>query len=234
MLGTHGPRFEIRQQVFSAGQTQGKDWMMDFYDDAILSFDQYVGELFDYLSKTDRLKNTIVIVYSDHGMRWKIHQRVPLIFWFPGGEHRGNIQSNVQNIDIAPTVLGYLGISIPQWMIGRSLIMVDAKVPQHIFSASVESSLIEVSTDGVWAVQAERSSPPFYQVGYVGLVTCDQWYELYVQEPGLLYGEIEGHTQPCDSSIAPDRVKQILLDHLFQNGFDILSFPDSIPAHRSK
>jgi arylsulfatase A-like enzyme len=116
MLGTHGPRFEIRKQVFSAGQEQNTDWMPDFYDDAILSFDQYVGQLFDYLSSSGKLNNTIVIVYSDHGLNWTIYNKVPLLFWFPNGEYAGKIQVNVQNIDITPTILNYLHIPIPAWM----------------------------------------------------------------------------------------------------------------------
>ncbi len=233
MLGTHGPRFEIRQQVFSAGLTQDSDWMMDFYDDGILNFDQYIGELFSYLSESGKLKNTIVVVYSDHGMMWKIHQRVPLIFWFPDGKHMGTIQANVQNIDIAPTILDYLDVPIPEWMDGESLISEDLKPPQYIFSASVDSNLIEVSKNGVWQVQWENSSPPFYQVGYVGLVACNEWYELYVQNPSLSYGEIKGYPEPCALSAlpTPEQAKQILLDHLFQNGFDVSSFPNSVPLH---
>jgi hypothetical protein len=231
MLGTHGPRFEIREQVFSAGQTQDKDWMMDFYDDAILAFDQYVGELFDYLTDSGTLENTIVIVYSDHGMQWKIHQRMPLLFWFPQDDYQGGIQSNVQNIDIAPTLLSYLGIPVPVWMEGQSLIAENLKAPKYIFSASVESNLIDVTGEGLWAVEAERRKPPFYQLGYIGLVACNQWYELYVQEPSLHYGSVTGHAGPCESTMvpAPAQAKEILLDHLFQHGYDIFSFPASIP-----
>ena len=236
MLGTHGPRFEIREQVFSAGQTQDGNWMMDFYDDSILNFDHYVGELFDYLADSGKLKNTIVIVYSDHGRRWTIHNRVPLIFWFPEGEHAGNITMNVQNIDIAPTVLDYLGIPIPAWMRGQSLLNNASVEPQYIFNASVESSLIEISTEGFWIVDAERKKPPFYQVGYVGLIVCDQWFELYLQNPGMLYGNVNGHTQPCSpgSLLTSDEAEAILLNHLLQNGFDISSFPSSISVQRSE
>ena len=233
MLGTHGPRFEIRQQVFSAGQTQEKDWMMDFYDDAILNFDGYIGELFDYLTDSGILEKTIVIVYSDHGMQWKTRQRMPLLFWFPQGEYQGRIQSNVQNIDIAPTLLSYLGISIPVWMDGQSLIAENLRAPAYIFSASVESNLIDVTGAGLWAVEAERRSPPFYQVGYAGVVACDQWYELYVQNPALLYGMVKGHTGSCRPALStPEQAKQILLDHLLQHGYDISSFPSSISMQR--
>jgi arylsulfatase A-like enzyme len=236
MLGTHGPRFEIRQQMFSAGQKQNKDWMPDFYDDAILNFDRYVGELFDYLSKSGKLKNTIVVIYSDHGEQWSVHQRVPLLFWFPNGAHVGTIQTSVQNIDVAPTILDYLKIPIPDWMDGQSLLSKELQAPPYIFSAAVDSQLIEISKQGLWVVDAGRRTPPFYQLGYVGLVACDQWFELYLQNPAMIYGKVKGHTHSCGSVslLAPEEAKQILLDHLSQNGFDISSFPGTIPIQPSE
>jgi hypothetical protein len=236
MLGTHGPRFEIRDQVFSAGQTQEQDWMIDFYDDAILSFDQYVGELFEYLTKSGQLENTVVIVYSDHGRRWSVHQRVPLLFWFPHQEYTGVMQGNVQNVDIAPTLLGYLGVPIPEWMTGESLIADTPSAAGYIFSASVASDLTAVTADGLWAVEAERRSPPFYQLGYVGMVVCDQWYELYVRNPSLRYGKFRGHAGGCNSPSLkePEQAKQILLDHLSQNGYDVSAFPTLIPVEYSE
>jgi hypothetical protein len=178
----------------------------------------------------------MVIVYSDHGITWTVHQRVPLIFWFPEGEHAGSVQSNVENIDIAPTILDYLRIPIPAWMEGQSLIQDNLTTPAYIFSASVDSSLIEVSKDGLWVVDAERTTPPFYQLGYVGLIACDQWFELYVKNPGMVYGRIKGHTYSCDSGIlpTPEAAQQILLDHLLQNGFDTSSFPSSISVQYSE
>ncbi|HSJ89313.1 MAG TPA: sulfatase-like hydrolase/transferase, partial [Anaerolineales bacterium] len=236
MLGTHGPRFEIRQQSFSAGQQQNKDWMTDFYDDAILSFDGYVGELFDYLAKSDKLENTVVVVYSDHGERWSVHQRVPLLFWFPDGAHAGTIQTNVQNIDIAATILDYLQISVPAWMDGQSLLRKDMKASPYIFSAGVDSELIEISKQGLWVVDTGKRVPPFYQLGYVGLIACDQWFELYLQNPAMFYGKVKGHTYSCDSAAlpTPEEAKHVLLDHLSKNGFDTSSFPSVISIRASE
>ena len=236
MLGTHGPRFEIRQPVFSEGQQQNEDWMMDFYDDAIVSFDQYVGDLFETLAESGKLHNTIVVVYSDHGRQWSVHQRVPLIFWFPGGGHAGTVEKNAQNIDIAPTLLDYLDSSRPEWMDGQSLIGNEHQSPPYIFSASVDSNQIEVTKDGLWVVDSQRKVPPFYQLGYVGLVACDQWFELYLQNPVLREGIVKDHTYPCnsDAKINAQDAKRILLEHLSKNGFDTSSFPTSVPVHNDE
>jgi arylsulfatase A-like enzyme len=56
-------------KIFSSGETQDKSWIPDFYDDAILDSDQYVKNLFDYLENSGKIDNTLVILYSDHGMR---------------------------------------------------------------------------------------------------------------------------------------------------------------------
>jgi hypothetical protein len=107
---------------------------------------------------------------------------------------------------------------------------------EHVFSASVDSSQIEVTREGLWAVETARSSPPFYQVGYVGLVVCDRWYELYVQKPSLRYGTVQGHTGACDPATAPtpDQARQIFLDHLSKHGYDVSAFPGSIPERHSQ
>jgi arylsulfatase A-like enzyme len=78
--------------------------------------------------------NTVVIISSDHGEEFFEHGgvdhghtvyeellRVPLIIKIPGGGS-GRINMPVDTIDVAPTVLDYLGIEIPSSMQGRSLL----------------------------------------------------------------------------------------------------------------
>ena len=90
--------------------------MVDYYDDAILSFDQYAGEVIDSLKASGEYDNTILIINSDHAMQYRMEERIPLIIHFPGDDHAGRISQNVQNLDIAPTILDYLGMAEPAWM----------------------------------------------------------------------------------------------------------------------
>ena len=76
--------------------------MVDFYDDAIREFDGAVGELVEILRARGVLGNTLIIIYSDHGMGSNARLRTPLMFLFPGGELTGGVSTNVQNLDIAP------------------------------------------------------------------------------------------------------------------------------------
>ncbi len=124
LMVTHGYIFNPQEQIFSAGQSieDQEPWSNDFYDDSILDFDTNVGELVDYLTELGLLDNTILIIGSDHGPKGNPLKRVPLVIRFPYRQYAGQIQTNVQNLDIAPTLLDYIGLDQPDWMRGKSLI----------------------------------------------------------------------------------------------------------------
>lgn len=127
LMITHGGDFYTENHVFSKGETQDKQWMEDFYDDAILDYDGYVRDLVAYLKKIGEYDNTIIVLYTDHTQQWNTNGRIPLIFHFPNDEHAGVLTTNSQNMDIAPTLLDSLGIKIPAWMEGGSLLEPIAK-----------------------------------------------------------------------------------------------------------
>jgi len=58
-MGTHGGRFVIEEPKYSLGQRQDKSWMVDFYDDSVLAFDRYIGEIIEYLKTSGQYTNTI-------------------------------------------------------------------------------------------------------------------------------------------------------------------------------
>lgn len=234
MLGTHGPLFHPRQQHFSLSDEQNESWMTDFYDDAIMDFDRDVAKVFDHLSETGELENTIIIVYSDHGMMWKTHARVPLLFWFPNGRYTGFVHSNAQNLDIAPTILDFLQVPQPGWMLGQSLLVGNPPQDRFVFSMNTADGLVTAGNDRLFRVDQTRISAPFYQLGYASLIACDQWYELYFVKPRILYGEIQGSTVDCDSGQILDvqQAKSHLLQNLADNGYDISSYPLEIPIQK--
>jgi membrane-anchored protein YejM (alkaline phosphatase superfamily) len=234
MMGTHGSSFNPRQQVFSAGKQQDNLWMTDFYDDAILDFDRYVGDIVEHLAKTGKLENTIIIIYSDHGMKYQTNERVPLIIRFPNGEQAGRLKNNAQNLDISPTILDYLGVPQPEWMSGLSLIQGEPSIERPIFAASVAHELL-ILDDAFWKIDQNKLTPPFYQLGQVSLIYCNRWYKLYLVNPELFYGDVQGHTAPCVADNLPDPVQAIstILDHLAENGYEVFSFPRDIPINRA-
>jgi hypothetical protein len=166
--------------------------MPDFYDDAIFDFDQYVQEIFKTLSSAGELDKTIVIIYTDHNIKYQTSQRIPLIIHFPKDEYSGRVENNAQNLDIAPTILDYMGISIPSWMTGYSLIRGEPDSTRNIFSATAGR------------VDPKLGEPPFYQFGTINLVVCNKWYRFNTYNNLLFTGSVKGHTSPCENSIMPN------------------------------
>ena len=222
MMGTHGPRFSPNQQYFSAGKTidEQTDWDMDFYDDAVRQFDTNLSQIITTLERQGLLENTLLIVGSDHGILYDQRQRIPLLIRFPGAEITGTIQGNVQNIDVAPTILDYLGLSQPDWMSGHSL-LAGEPVRRYIYGARV--AYLEQNNKGRFRIDLEKTQPPFYQVGTVSVVDCSRWYELDLVTLSLARGVVDGHTQPCpvEQVITAGEAYDLLLAYLRENGYDI-------------
>ena len=95
--------------------------------------DQHVGALLERLKKLGLGSDTLVIFTSDHGEEFLEHRKlghsehiydesihVPLIFHGPGVRPR-MVRQQVSSVDIAPTVLGLLGVAAPARMMGVSL-----------------------------------------------------------------------------------------------------------------
>jgi arylsulfatase A-like enzyme len=77
------------------------------------------------------------VINSDHASQWKITERVPLMIRFPKSAVKGRVAANVQLADVAPTMLSYLGVRIPTWMDGQSLLPATAPSPsRRIFGVS--------------------------------------------------------------------------------------------------
>ncbi|HEX6302726.1 MAG TPA: sulfatase [Anaerolineales bacterium] len=234
LMDTHGAKFTLDKQVFSSGQTQDSGWMTDFYDDAILQFDDYVGNVWSELTKMGELENTIIIIYSDHAQQYQTDQSVPLIIRFPEGEFSGRIRNNVQNIDIAPTILDYMGLPIPKWMEGQSLLAGEPDPVRPIFSTGVTYGTVD--DNGYWTIDLEGIEPPFYQFGYLRAIVCQKWYRINLRDFIWEEGEVVGHSAPCEGEISPDAksVQKEILKRLEMDGFDISSLQTFFSALDSK
>ncbi len=169
-MGTHGPRYYPRLRKFSVDKLQDADLMPEFFEDALLEFDSYFAEIVTLLRQSGKLDSTMIIVYSDHDQRKNIGIKVPLMFYFPGGEYTGTREGNVSIVDIAPTILDYLSIEKPEWMSGESVLR---EPPQNrlIFSAK----------DSFPVLAYKFRKPPFYNFHTVGVVQCDKFTTLELE-----------------------------------------------------
>lgn len=105
------------------------------YAETLLSVDESVGRVLDYLEQEKLLDETLVIYMGDNGFAFGEHglldkrtayeesMRVPMIMrcprLFPGGRA---IEAMVANLDVAPTILAAAGLTAPSEMIGASLL----------------------------------------------------------------------------------------------------------------
>ena len=110
-------------------QTYIKDYLR-----CIRSVDDNVGRVLDYLKDNGLDKNTIVIYMGDQGFylgehgwydkRWMYEEslQMPCLVRYPNGIRSGtSVKAISLNIDIAPTLLEYAGIEIPEDIQGKSL-----------------------------------------------------------------------------------------------------------------
>ncbi|MFW6410361.1 MAG: sulfatase [Halanaerobiales bacterium] len=98
--------------------------------------DNYLGKVLDLMDEHNLWEDTMLIVNTDHGFLLGEHDwwakcvqpfyneiaHTPLFIWDPGsGEKNKKCDSLVQTIDLAPTLLDYFEVEIPETMEGVSL-----------------------------------------------------------------------------------------------------------------
>lgn len=220
-MGTHGPKYYPTRQVFSEGlstETQGK-YVDNFYLDSILDFDGAVYQLFNGLQSRGLLDKSILVVGSDHTQRWSI-ARIPLLIHFPNDEHAGQVMENTQNLDIAPTLLNYLGIAQPAWMQGQPLYEpLDPNRP--IFLVAIPDSSRDPKTN---AIVYPPFVAPFYQFGKATLISCDHYYTISFLKQTFTDAQVQGFVGTCKTP-PPTREEafKLILAHLQRYGFNTSS-----------
>ena len=223
LLVTHGEKFNPKQQVFSLGQQQNTNWMTDFYDDAILNYDQIVEQAIDQLKKKGLYEKTLIIITSDHGSVWRATERIPLVLRFPESQYAGVRLNNTQRVDVTASILDYLGVEKPVWIDGESFLDGELKADRNIFYA--DASELGGFDKAGWRSVANYAAP-YYSLGGVGAIVAQQWYFLDVADGHLSSGVIGNHTAPLDEADLPS-AKQFYLkivEHLEQNNYPMPQF----------
>ncbi len=217
-------RFSVRHP--KDGIETKEEWLhpqlqRDYFDDSILSADSEMGRLFRWLESHGELDDTLIVFSSDHSPVWKIDARAPLLIRLPDNRLSGRIRAPAQLLDVAPTVLDALGVAVPDWMEGRSLLAHDQFSPDRpIFGVS------EISHPN-WSEPAREWSsrtvwgPPFYGIEAVSVSVCGRFYEARLLEQTVDSADIPGWSLPCPPSSMPTlpaATEKIRL-HLLERGF---------------
>ncbi len=115
--------FEIIRRQGEPREEFDLNQILALYDGCVSQFDDEVGKLIRHLEQNDLLENTLVVLYSDHGMEFFEHgtwgqgnsalgdfsARVPLILAGANVPQGRVISDVVRTVDIMPTMLELLG-----------------------------------------------------------------------------------------------------------------------------
>ncbi|MCP4633464.1 MAG: sulfatase [candidate division Zixibacteria bacterium] len=105
----------------------------DKYDGEIAFTDHHIGKVIEKLKEKKIYDNSIIVFAADHGEELKEHGRsghrtlwqevvhIPLIIKAPGLKPK-KVNYNVDQIDIAPTILKLAGLDIPMSYQGRDIL----------------------------------------------------------------------------------------------------------------
>jgi arylsulfatase A-like enzyme len=105
-----------------------------FYD-LCAELDSAIGQVFDALKRFGLWEDTIIVLNTDHGATLGEHGlgtirtfyepvvQVPLIWSWPGHLPEGRtVNDPVEQIDLLPTLMNLVGITVPSGIDGRSLV----------------------------------------------------------------------------------------------------------------
>lgn len=147
-IGTFDSSYRLKtykDQMIAWGNTRGGEFkqeerasidiMRARYDEFIKYCDKQFEDFITQLTIRNKLKNTVIILSSDHGESFEHNYRehssshlyeqvthIPLIIKEPNQTDGRIINDLIEQIDIPPTILDLAGIPVPSWMEGRSLV----------------------------------------------------------------------------------------------------------------
>ncbi len=163
----------------------------------VASIDENVGRLLDFLDESKLAEDTIVIYTSDHGFFLGDHGwydkrfmyeesiRIPFLMRYPRAIQAGTTSERIAlNVDFAPTILDYAGMTVPQEMQGRSLRAVAEGRPHSDWRTSMYyrywMHLAHFNIPAHYGIRTERHKLIYY------------------------YGEALGSAGAIDKSTAPE------------------------------
>jgi arylsulfatase A-like enzyme/glycosyltransferase involved in cell wall biosynthesis len=128
--------FEIIRRQGAPKEEFDLDQIIDLYDGCVAEFDDEVGKMLAHLDVCGLSDNTLVVVYSDHGMEFFEHDtwgqgnsaigdfspRIPLVIRDSRRPARGKIDQVVRSIDLVPTLLELIDAAPAPGIDGVSLV----------------------------------------------------------------------------------------------------------------
>lgn len=145
--------------------------------------DALIGDLIAHLKKIGIYENTLIVVWGDHGWKlgdhnswgkmtnYNIDLKVPVIIRSPNQKKRG-VQTHAitELVDLFPTLCEMTGITIPEYMQGRSLVPLIADPEQEWKTAAFSQfhRRPKVSADGKRYMGYSLNTKEYHYI---------EWYE---------------------------------------------------------
>jgi len=147
---------QLMTDIFFSMFDSDIELLKSLYDGEINKMDEGFGELIDILKEKNILNKTIIVFYSDHGEAFLEHgsyahqggdlydeiTHAPLMFFIPKLKKQENY-ALTQGVDIMPTLLELVGLSIPRQVQGKSLLSLinkkDNSIREFAYSESIDS-----------------------------------------------------------------------------------------------
>ncbi len=225
--------FEIIRRQGEPREEFDLEQILDLYDGCVKSFDDEVGHILDYLEASGHTHDTLVVIYSDHGMEFFEHEtwgqgnsaigdfsaRIPVVMAGPSLPAATCLDGVTRSIDLAPTLLELLGLPPAPTMEGISLASALKGAPLPELPAFYET--------GIWLTTLPGTPPG--HLSYPGILELLDIPDL---DSGTLAIKQEYQRQVVaakDRMIRYGRWKlvyQPLLDGRLLRLFDVESDPD--------
>jgi len=137
-----------------------------------------------------------------------------LLIIFPKSEHQGIITTPTQRVDIAPTLLDYMGVTPPVWMEGNSLL-------QPMPSRYIITTRRTASSGKSGARHIKSPTPPYYTLGEVAISSCNTQYIFNLRANTILKSPLLNFIGNCNSlDLNKTSAKNQLILHLNQRDWD--------------
>ncbi|HCD0607980.1 TPA: sulfatase [Salmonella enterica subsp. enterica serovar Infantis] len=210
------------------------EWLQSYYE-TLMSVDESIGRVRQYLKDHNLDKNTIVMVMGDNGFMFGEHGlidkrnayeesiRVPLIASGPGFDAGRVVDDVVTNIDIAPTVLEAAGLPKPKDYDGSSFLslgsgkaLAEPRNKTFVYEYFWEYNFPYTPT--TFAIRGEQ----YKYINYYGVWDTEELYDLKADPK-----EMNNLINSVDPEII--KVKQELRQELFaklgdHNGENIIPY----------
>jgi choline-sulfatase len=193
----------------------------NLYGGEIAFADEQMGLVLDAIKKQGKLDETLVVMTADHGESLGEHgedthaifiydatTHVPLVFSHPNLQQDFALSSPVSSVDIAPTILGLLGLPKPDIMDGLSL----APIIINVNGPALDAERVIYS----------ESMFGYYNLGWAELRGVRDHAWRYIQAPQPELYDLTADPQEIQNLWQPDGSRPVFfrqqLNQFLQNG----------------